>query len=74
MSTPMYDVPVHFLMPINDYGGGPELDPKKVVRTICWSCMPEEDWPCEAYRLENRWLLGDDWQEPDEGPGTTVRL
>lgn len=50
MSTPMYDVPIHFPMPINEYGGGPEMDRWKVVRTICWSCMPEEDWPCEAVR------------------------
>ena len=50
MSTPMYDTPTHFPMPINSEGEGPETDASKVVRTVCWSCIPAEDWPCEASR------------------------
>lgn len=64
MSTPMYDLPRHFPMPINAAGQGPEMDESRVVRTICWSCIPAEDWPCKASQ----------WQEPDSGPGKTVRL
>lgn len=52
----MYDTPEHFPMPIHAGGEGPEMNEALVVRTICWSCPPEEDWPCEAYRLESQWL------------------
>jgi hypothetical protein len=44
----MHDIPEHFPMPINSDGEGPEMDHMKVVRTICWSCLPDEEWPCEA--------------------------
>jgi hypothetical protein len=52
VSTPIYDVPEHFPMPINAAGQGPEMDESLVVRTICWGCLPAEDWPCEAKRSE----------------------
>lgn len=48
MSTPMFELPEHFPMPINSEGQGPEMDSDKVVRTICWGCLPAEDWPCGA--------------------------
>lgn len=50
MSTPMYDLPRHFPMPINADGKGPEMDEALVVQTICWSCIPYEDWPCRGSR------------------------
>lgn len=53
MSSPMYDLPEHFPMPINANGQGPETDESKVVRTICWSCIPEEDWPCGPQLVDN---------------------
>lgn len=42
------DISEHCPMPINAAGQGPELDKSRVVRTICWSCRPEQDWPCAA--------------------------
>ena len=44
----MFEVPEHFPMPINAAGQGPEMDEALVVRTICWSCIPFEDWPCSG--------------------------
>jgi hypothetical protein len=46
----MYEIPEHFPMPINVEGNGPETDPEFVVRTICWGCLPAQDWPCEHAR------------------------
>lgn len=53
MSTPMFDIPEHFPIPINSEGQGPEMDSEKVVSTICWSCLPAEAWPCEAEERSN---------------------
>lgn len=36
MSFPMFDVPEHFPMPINDYYQGPETDERMIAGTICW--------------------------------------
>lgn len=44
----MIEMPAHFEMPINEAGDGPEMDPDKVVAVICWSCLPDEEWPCKA--------------------------
>lgn len=46
------EIPRHFPIDINAEGQGPETDPDKVVRTVCWDCMPEEEWPCEGSREE----------------------
>lgn len=32
-------------MPINKWGEGPEMDPRKVIRTKCMTHM-DQDWPC----------------------------
>lgn len=48
MSSPMFDLPDHLPIEINADGRGPETDPEKVDRTVCWSCWPPEDWPCKA--------------------------
>ena len=44
----MFDLPEHLPIDLNAEGRGPETDPAKVVRTVCWSCRPEQAWPCEA--------------------------
>ncbi len=41
-------------MPINADGKGPEMDEALVIQTICWSCIPYEDWPCK----------GSQWNQP----------
>lgn len=48
----MIEVPDHFPMPINAEGQGPETDPEKVVSVICWSCIPEQVWPCDKAESE----------------------
>jgi hypothetical protein len=36
MSTPMYDMPEHFPLPLNDQGQGPETDDNAVYTFGCW--------------------------------------
>lgn len=35
MSTPMYDVPEHFPIPVNKDGQGP-AEPDEAVALVCW--------------------------------------
>lgn len=46
------ECPTHFPLPIRADGEGPETNPELVVRTICWSCLPDEDWPCRGFTEE----------------------
>ncbi|MBO1269902.1 hypothetical protein [Arthrobacter cavernae] len=38
----------HFPIDINAFGQGPEADPALVVAKVCWSCLPEQAWPCKT--------------------------
>jgi hypothetical protein len=40
----------HFPLPLNAAGLGPENDPARVVTTVCWTCEPVQQWPCEIAR------------------------
>jgi hypothetical protein len=42
----MCELPEHLEVPLNRDGNGPEMDPERVVRSVCWTCM--EGWPCRA--------------------------
>lgn len=45
MSSPMYEIPEHFPMPLNADGQGP-AEPAETVRVVCW-CGDEA---CERFR------------------------
>lgn len=36
MSSPMFDIPEHFLIPVNADGNGPETDISKISAWLCW--------------------------------------
>lgn len=36
MSSPMFEIPEHFPIDVNEKGEGPETDPDKVVAVVCW--------------------------------------
>lgn len=40
MSSPMFDVPEHFPIPLNNYGQGPEEDIAKIEWWVCWCNDP----------------------------------
>lgn len=53
MSSPMYDIPEHFPLPVNSRGQGPEEDLSKIVSWVCWcpdSLCPQFQVSGEAYR------------------------
>ncbi len=45
MSSPMYEIPEHFPMEVDEDGQGP-VDPQDAAATICWTCGTL--WPCRA--------------------------
>lgn len=45
----------HFPLPLNAAGMGPETDLTKIVTTVCWSCEPVREWPCEAADAARSW-------------------
>lgn len=51
MSTPMWDIPEHCSMPVNEQGQGP-VNPEEAVGVVCWcgaeGCTAYEDGPSRA--------------------------
>lgn len=46
MASPMHNLPEHLAMPLNFDGEGPETDPRKVERVVCWCGQPG----CQKWR------------------------
>lgn len=53
MSTPMFDVPEHLIIPVNEQGQGP-VDEAEAHHWACWcgkeSCVTYFMWPCDKRR------------------------
>lgn len=53
MSSPMFEVPEHFPIPVNDQFQGPEEDMTKIATWVCWCSDPE----CSKFAVQ-----GDDYR------------